>query len=266
MKSIILFSERTEIEARAVFVGQRIDLKAFDQTRRLPTAPFAMKTGKDGYAVLFRYGVTVLFGLDPLEQANFLKDLMPFVLSPYETPEDESVTIALDKDQPEGAGGTGLSFTQWDAGRLQLMADVLAKSAVLSHYETRIADTFEKIEPIAAGLQKGGPSGRQARDLLKHIGNTLSIQRKMAGQVEIEDKPDILWDMPPDMERLYARLLDEFEIRERHSALLHKLELVHRTAETMLGLLQDRRSHHVEWYIVILIVIEILLSLGEKIL
>lgn len=259
-----LFPDRAEIAARAVFLGQRIDLKAVAPARRLPAALFAMHSGKDGYAVLFRYGVAVLFGMDALEQANFLKELTPWVIAPFEQLEEETVTVTLATEDPEGAGGTGVRFKVWDAGRLQLLAHVLAKSAVLSYYEIRIAETFERIEPIAADMQNGAPSGRKARDLLQHFGNVLSIQRQMIGQVEIEDKPDILWDMPPELERLHGRLEDEFEIRERHNVLLHKLELIHRTAETMLGLLQDRRSLHVEWYIVILIVIEILLTLGER--
>ena len=42
-----------------------------------------------------------------------------------------------------------------------------------------------------------------------------------------------------------------------------KLELISRTAETVLELLQHRHSLRVEWYIVILIVVEILLTLYE---
>jgi uncharacterized Rmd1/YagE family protein len=46
-------------------------------------------------------------------------------------------------------------------------------------------------------------------------------------------------------------------------ALERKLELVSRTAETLLDLLQDKRTLRVEWYIVILIVVEIVLTLYE---
>ena len=67
----------------------------------------------------------------------------------------------------------------------------------------------------------------------------------------------------PELERLYAKLEDEYEIEERHRALERKLDLISRTAETVLDLLQTQRSIRVEWYIVILIVIEILLTLYE---
>jgi len=82
------------------------------------------------------------------------------------------------------------------------------------------------------------------------------------GRVEVAEKPDLLWERP-ELERLYLRLQDEFEIKERHAALERKLELISRTAHTVLELLQNRRNLRVEWYIVILIVFEIILSLYE---
>ena len=99
--------------------------------------------------------------------------------------------------------------------------------------------------------------------LLKHIGQTLSTQRQMVGHVEIDDKPELLWEMP-EFERLYLRLEDDYEIQERYERLNRKLDLIYRTAETMHGLLQGKSSLRVEWYIVILIVVDILLHLAEK--
>jgi uncharacterized Rmd1/YagE family protein len=82
------------------------------------------------------------------------------------------------------------------------------------------------------------------------------------GRVEIIDKPELLWDAP-DLERIYLRLENEYEIRERQVALERKLDLISRTAETALDLLQHNTGLRVEWYVVILIVVEILLSLYE---
>ena len=84
----------------------------------------------------------------------------------------------------------------------------------------------------------------------------------MVGQVEVVDKPELLWEHP-ELERLYLRLEDEFEIRERHAALQRKFELVSRTAQTALEVLRNRQNLRVEWYIVILIVVEILLPLYQ---
>ena len=37
----------------------------------------------------------------------------------------------------------------------------------------------------------------------------------MVGRVAVAEKPELLWDRP-DLEGLYIRLEDEFEIKERH--------------------------------------------------
>jgi uncharacterized Rmd1/YagE family protein len=145
------------------------------------------------------------------------------------------------------------------------VAEVLAKNVVLSHYEKSIARVFDRIEPLAAELDRGGRTSRPVRELLRDVGGTLLIQHRMVGRAEIADKPDVLWEHP-ELEALYARLADEYEIRERHLALERKLELVSRTASTLVDLLQQNRSHRVEWYIVILIVVEIVITLTEKLI
>lgn len=257
------FSGRKQIEIRAFFVGQRLNMKALEQSQRLTASPFVMRAGTDGYAVLFRYGVVVLLGLNALEETSFLNTMQDFVLEPFNEPELEEGVIIIDSSQPEGVEAEHIRLKGWDIERVQLMADLFAKSAVLSYYEHRMSETFDRIESVAASLQDGGISGRRTRDLLRHLGMTLSIQRKMVGQVEIEDKPEILWDNP-ELGRLFLRLEDEYELSERNSALKQKLDLVYKTAETMLGLQSNKRTLHVEWYIVVLIVIEIGMTLAEK--
>ena len=57
--------------------------------------------------------------------------------------------------------------------------------------------------------------------------------------------------------------MDEYEIQERHNALERKLALIVKTVETQLDLLNNKRSLRVEWYIVILIVVEIFIMLYD---
>ena len=267
MTNTPLFNGRDRVEAYAILLGQRLNIKALRQIPKLGDGPLVVEAGESGCAVLFRYGVAVLIGLKGIEQANFLSMMSDYVVEPFAKPETESTFIILRAEEEEAVLPDAIRVRAFDLDRVQVIADVLAKSLALSYHESQIADTFDRIEPLSAEMQtKGHPGNRRARDLLKHIGTTLSIQRRMAGQVEVQDKPDFLWDKPQELERLYARLEDEYEIKERHSALKEKLELIYRTAETMLGLLQDRRSLHVEWYIVILIVFDIVLSSVAKLM
>lgn len=267
MMSSTLFGGRNTLEAFAILLGQRINIKALKQIPKLADGPLVIEAGDSGCAVLFRYGVAVLIGVKGIEQSNFLSMLNEYVIEPFSKPETDRTQIFIQTGGDETVLHDGIRIKSLDMERLQIIADVLAKSLALSYHESQIAETFDRIEPLSAEMQiNGHPGNKRARDLLRHIGTALSIQRRMVGQVEVEDKPELLWDKPPELERLYARLEDEYEIKERHIALKEKLELIYRTAETMLGLLQDRRTLHVEWYIVILIVFEIILSLGEKLI
>jgi len=257
-----LFKDQTDIKVRALFVGQRIDLRAFEHAHRLASAPLLVSAGALGAAVLFRYGVVVLFGLSAIEEVSFLSDIQSLIVKPFKEVESEEVELVRDAHEQEGVKQSRIVLHEFSLARLQLVAGVLAKSVVLGHYEANLATTFDRIEPLAEELQHGRKVGSQGRQLLGHIGDALSIQGKMVGRVEVAEKPELLWEHP-EMERLYLRLEDEYELRDRHLALERKLDLISRTAETLLGLLQDKRTLRVEWYIVILIVVEIVLYVYE---
>lgn len=257
----ILFLNKATVQGRALFLGERLNLSALENADCLATTPLVV-TAAGGCAVLFRYGAIVIFGLEPVEEAAFLMQLEPLVVQPFAVRETEEVVLQL---EPTGAGrvenGT-IWLQEFSIECLQIVADVLAKSVVLAHYEAGTASVFDQIEPFAAGLLSSNKSERQGKELLRQLGGTLSIQHKIVGRVEIIDKPDLLWDSPT-LERVYRRLEDEYEIRERHLALERKLELISRTAETVLDLLQHNTGLRVEWYVVILIVVEIMLSLYD---
>ena len=257
-----LFSNENEVSARAMYVGQRLDLRSIEQGQRLASAPLAVTAGAQGAAVLFRYGVVVLFGVNAVEEAAFINNMRPFIVQPFESYEAEDVNLHRNEQGEEGIINNRIEVKGFDIETLQVVADVMAKSVVLGHYEGALAKTFDRIEPLALKLQSGKSFMHQARELLQHLGDVLLIQGKMVGRVEVSEKPEMLWENP-QFERLYLRLEDEFELVERHTALERKLELVSKTAETLLDLLQSRRSLRVEWYIVILIVVEIFLTLYE---
>ena len=245
---------------RAVLVGQRLDTTGLERQETIALMPVTQRIGQKGVAFLFRYGVVVLVGLAPAEEAAFLESLRFRVTEAVATPEVEQVSIVIKpegEDQIDASGAIMLKDASTD--RLQIVANVMSKSVVLALHESQIAVAFDRIEPMAAGIKRRGRGGRDASRLIRQIGEILLTQHRMVGRVAIEDKPDVLWDRP-ELERLYARLADEYELGERSRAIDRKLTLISETARTLLELVQDQRSVRLEWYIIGLIFIEILLS------
>jgi len=248
------------VPIRALLLGERLDTRALERDKPLGVAPLTVEIPGGGVAVLFRYGAIVLFGVATTATDNFVASLRTSIIGALNAPEQDEARLLLrpESDQPVDSAGNIVLREKTTEG-LQLVADILAKSLVLSHYETRIADLFDRIEPLAATLREKGRAGATGRELLRHIGDVLLMQQKMVGRVETGEKPELLWEHP-ELERLYMRLAEEYELRDRDRAVDRKLDIVSRTVETLLGLVQTRSSMRVEWYIVLLIIAELLLT------
>lgn len=255
-------------QAQAILVGTGIDIKHLGATDRSLGTPLVVEligslTG-NGIAVLYGFGVAVFFDASPAATTEYLRQISPQIRQPYSQHDrdTETLEVRVEPGSKETIEGNSLVLSDVTLGKLQIIADVLAKSVALAHHERAIERQFERIEPFAINLDHWVRAGRTAHELLQHLGAALLAEHRVVGGARIDDAPELLWDHP-ELERLWNRLRDEFEIRERFAALHGKLGLISRTAETALELLQHRRSLRVEWAIVGLIVFEIVLTLVQ---
>lgn len=249
----------TRVTAHALHVGDRINTMGFEG-EALSAVPLAIRVAKTGIAVLFRYGVAVLIGLSPEGESGFLEKLTPRIGGKLARFEEETAVVALDSENEDQvqAGGP-IQLRDMSAERLLVIADVLAKSVVLAHDEREVAKVLEIIEPFAKELADHGRTRRDRKGVLQLIGNALLVQHRVSGRVAIGEKPDALWERP-DLERLYARLEDEYELRERVDALNRKLAVVAETANTLADIIDTRRSLRLELIVVLLIAFEIVIT------
>ena len=245
--------------AHALYVGDRINTLGFEN-EALSAVPLAIRVNKTGIAVLFRYGVAVLIGVSPEDEVAFLERLKPRIGGIFQRFEEEIaiVTVGGGAEDQVPAGGP-IQLRNMLPERLLVIADVLAKSVVLAHDERQVAKVFEIIEPFAKELADHGRTRRDRKQVLQLIGNALLVQHRVSGRVAIGEKPDALWERP-DLERLYARLEDEYELKERVDTLNRKLAVVSETADTLADIIDTRRSLRLELIVVVLIAFEIVVT------
>ena len=251
----------TSFPVRVLLLGERIDTRGLERDDTIATNPLTLRIGRDGIAFLFRYGVAVFTGLSAIEEDEVVRSLRPRIVDAAAVPETDLALVLIrpgSEDQMDPSGG--IVLREASPERLQIVANVLSKSLILSHYESRIAEAFDRIEPFADRLQRRGHSGYDAKRLLKQIGGVLLMKHRMVGRVEVKEKPDVLWDHP-ELERLYARLDDEYELAERSRAMEGKLALISETVATLLEMVQNQRSIRLEWYIIGLIAFETLVTI-----
>jgi required for meiotic nuclear division protein 1 len=249
----------TRVTAHALHIGDRINTMGFEG-EALSAVPLAIRVGKTGVAVLFRYGVAVLIGLSPQDETGFLAKLTPRIGGKLDRVEEEAAIVAVTSEtENQVQAGGPIQLRDMSLEKLLVIADVLAKSVVLANDEREVAKVFEIIEPFAKELADYGRTRRDRKGMLKLLGNALLVQHRVSGRVAVAEKPDALWDRP-DLERLYARLEDEYELKERVDALNRKLAVVAETANTLADIIDTRRSLRLEIIVVILIAFEIVVT------
>jgi uncharacterized Rmd1/YagE family protein len=253
----------TRLTARALIVGERIDTAGLERPDMISSLPLAFRVGTQGMVALFRFGVAVMVGLTPLEEEDTLMKLRSRVTGARARGDDETAVLELAPDSDEQKSSSGpIQIKNLSPPRFLVIADALAKTVALARDEREVNAVFDVIEPFAAKLAASGRPPFRRRAMLKLIGQALLAQHRVSGRVAVEEKPDALWDHP-ELERLYARLADEYELNERADVLKRKLDVIGDTAQALTDIIDADRATRLEAAIVILIVLELIAAIVQ---
>ncbi len=254
-----------DTEARGVLLGERIDVRGFGPPDVVALSPLAFHPPSGGLVAVYRFGAIVFIGVDQATQEQTIAALAPRVVDPASPQEIEVVSLATAAGAEDNIVGEGkIALVDFTEARLLIVADALAKSVALADDERYLRKTFERIEPFAQTLAATGAASLSSKSLLKLLGEALVAQARMVGRVEVQEKPDLLWDRP-DLQRLHARLVDEYELDDRARALTRKLKVVEECAATLSDVTDSTRTLRLEIAVVALIAFEIVLSLFEMV-
>jgi uncharacterized Rmd1/YagE family protein len=247
---------------RALLLGERLDHRGLPREGAPSADPVPLAT-PDGMTVFaFRWGAVVFIGADAAQEDPVLAMLRPRLTNPLPKPVEEIAQIAAGAEQ-DGVDPDGvIRLTDLAVPRLAVVADALAKSAALAHQETLLAEAMDRLEPIVTTLRTEGRLAASTRALQRQIGHALAARSRTTARVEAADKPELLWDHPA-LERLHARLADEYELKERSAALDRKLTVIGDTTEGVLSLIHGRRALGLEMAVVVLVGIEVVFTLWE---
>ena len=253
----------TRLTARALIVGERIDTAGLERPDMISSLPRAFRVGHQGMVALFRFGVAVMVGLTPLEEEDTLMKLRSRVSGERARGDDETAVleIAPDSDEQKSSGGA-IQIKNLSPPRFLVIADALAKTVALARDEREVNAVFDVVEPFAVKLAASGRPPFRRRAMLKLIGQALLAQHRVSGRVAVEEKPDVLWDHP-ELERLYVRLADEYELTERADVLKRKLDVIGDTAQALTDIIDADRATRLEAAIVILIVLELIAAIVQ---
>lgn len=249
------------LEAKALLLGERIDTRGFAVDGVFNQLPLAFRKTGGEIVVVYRFGAVVFFGAGDDAQSEVLAMLAPRVIDPAAPMETESVGLVADPKTEDGVAVSGrIALIDFSEPRLLLVANALAKSVALADDERYVSKVFERIDPLAQQLAATGKAPLTTRALSQVIGEALVAQGRMVARVEVQERPDLLWDRP-ELQRLYIKLNEEYELDDRARALSRKLTVIEESATTLADVTQTRHALRLEIAIVALIAFEIIVSM-----
>ncbi|WP_165943302.1 RMD1 family protein [Roseicella aquatilis] len=247
------------LTARALLLGERLDHRGLGRRGPPLAGPIPLEEAGRGQAFAFRWGAVVLIGAGEEDAASLVATLRPRLLEPLPQPVEERAQLCLDPAE-EGPDAMGvIRLRDLSLPRLALVAEMLARSALLSHQETALARSLDRLEPVVARLRRGRLAASPA-GLLRSIGESLAARAHAAARVDTAASPELLWDHP-ELSDLHAQLAAEWELKERSEALERKLAMIRETSETVLSLIEARRSRALEVAVVLFIAAELATTL-----
>jgi uncharacterized Rmd1/YagE family protein len=257
-------SHGRQMKMRAVLLGERLDHRLLERVPGGTADPVQVAMPGGPVVFAFRWGAVAIAGATPDQERRVLDKLLPLVSHPHATPMEETAAILIGADD-DGVDASGvIHLCDATVPRLAVVADALAKSAALAYQENALSETLDAMEPVVTHLRTHGRLIASSSGLRRAIGASLLSRSHATARVQVEDKPDLLWDHP-GLERLHARLSDEYELRERHATLDRKLTLIGESTSTLVSLVDARRSRTLEVAVVVLIAMELLAAVYELI-
>ncbi len=245
---------------RALLLGERLDHRRLAAASGGTTDPLQLSR-PDGLIVFaFRWGAVVLVDSTPQQEAELRAELHARVSHPLTHVVEESARIQSGAVEDSVDVDGLVHLRDFSIPRLAVVADALAKSAALTQQETILAQTLDGMEPVVTGLRGQGRMPVSSRALLRLVGAALAARSHAAARIQPNDKPGLLWHRC-ELEELHMRLSEDFELFDRSAALDRRLTLIGETVETLLALIEAKRSRNLEIAIAIFIGMDLLAAL-----
>jgi uncharacterized Rmd1/YagE family protein len=242
---------------RALLLGERLDHRQLERAPGGMVDPVQVAIPGGPLVFAFRWGAVVFVDATPEQVRQVSAKLLPWVSHPHAVPIEETAGIRIGAAEDGVDPGGVIHLIDDFVPRLAVVADTLAKSAALAYQEAALTETLDAMEPVVTRLCYHGRLAASPYGLRRAIGAALLSRSHATARVQVDDKPDLLWDYPA-LERLHARLSDEYELHDRHATLDRKLTLIGESTATLIALIDARRSRILEIAVVALIAMELL--------
>jgi uncharacterized Rmd1/YagE family protein len=257
-----------KITTTAYHLRDRLDLKqiksnlAFNCIYTDPTE-LLYQTGKISYFQIFDYGSIVFLGNEKTTQTDILASIQNILGVGNGALKSENFDIEVNPDVPSKVLFDKVIIREINPDIAKIIMINIAQSVALDNYIEQSNVLLTETTHYSNELEESGKFSIRGKKLLKFIGRTLNLKNKITQNLYIFDSPQITWN-DELLNKLNNDLHRELDINIRYSSLVENLNNAKDNLEVFQDISQHNRSSALEWVVIILIAVEIVNLLFDK--
>ncbi|KAI5192076.1 hypothetical protein NECID01_1785 [Nematocida sp. AWRm77] len=215
---------------------------------------------KHGDVFVFKYGVTVFWGVESDARSSILSHQQLFEERSYhkEQMEREDFKFALVKEGASIINDVIYLDTESLYNKM-IISNALAQSTKLDMFEGYVERTTERVKGLPDEIITKGFTTKKREDVVKMIGVLYRLKVNMNLVTNILDTPDILWYYP-NYTPLYESFKLYLEIKSRAEILNQKCDVIYDILNLLSTHINTQNGERLEKIIIILICIETIVS------
>lgn len=241
------------------FEGQ-IDIKTFRRHFShypvLCANPLILEPQKGAYVAIERFGGLVFWNCEPGLIQRLMEEFEAFagMGERVETVRDTlKVYVGSYEDRVDFSE---VRIREMTLGKLKIISLALAQSVALDYFEGSVKGAMTRFAPVIRGLSQRGRLMLGRNEALKTMGFAMEVRAAVLDNLTLFDPPPETWESET-LAHLDSELFDHFDIEERSSAIQQKLSYLSDAGARVMDVLTTRRSHQLEWIVIILIALEV---------
>jgi uncharacterized Rmd1/YagE family protein len=239
-------------------INEEIIRKKFEEFTIEFIDPLVIRIGEKHRLMITSFGAVVFFpfdeGMAKLVTARITETLAdPFVVKEVE----DRLIVETGKSEVSFLHNeVWLKDDEVSPLQMRIIAMLLAQSVALDHLDHEADNALKEFELYLNDLRERGRIRIPGTKILKSIGFAMQIRFMVLNNLALFDKPSETWESE-SIENLYQGMKDFFDIAERQTVLNTKLDFISENTRMLFEVLSSRKSHYLEWIVIILIAVEI---------
>jgi uncharacterized Rmd1/YagE family protein len=258
-----------DIKLKAIIIADTIDIRQLKTNFKgkliiSTSSELFYKIARNKYISIFNYGVVVFSNHSQREIDQVITDIEKHITNKQDR---ISETISIEFIDTTGVSYENevLSFpAEYESNELFRIVMFDLSQTVAIDYYSGIADILlQEVKSLSSELEHKGKISLGKKDMMKFIGKSLNTKNKIVDNLYIFDSPDIAWDNE-NVERVHKILTRTFDLNARFKELEYTFKIIDDNLQIFNDTYNHRYSSTLEIVVIILILIEVLKSLGEK--